>query len=198
MSKEGKNGISENTPKSIQFGAGTIHKGLKYTAGESGGTGSWNYSSTLVGATSGGSKITITPEITTLEVDGAWVKVKGLDVKTGETAKLEINFIELSKDIIKAAAFAQNGTSEDSDYDLLEGKSAIEEGDYWENVAFVGKNLEGKNIIAILDNALCTSGLDFSTANKDAAKPVLTFESYADLDSDLDVLPWRIYYPKTI
>ena len=28
--KVGKTGVSTNTPKSIVFGAGTIHKGLKY------------------------------------------------------------------------------------------------------------------------------------------------------------------------
>ena len=32
MSKEGKTGVSANTPKNIMFGAGTIHKGLKYYA----------------------------------------------------------------------------------------------------------------------------------------------------------------------
>ena len=89
MSVAGKHGVSENTPKNIQFGAGTIHKGLKYDSN------AWNYDASIVGATSGGSTLTITPEITTMEVDGALVRVKGLDVKTGETATMEINFIEL-------------------------------------------------------------------------------------------------------
>lgn len=191
MSKEGKTGVSANTPKNIMFGAGTIHKGLKYTSN------AWNFDSTIVGATSGGSKLSIVPEITNIEVDGALVKAKGLTVKTGETAKMEINFIELTKDIIKTATIGADGTSDDAtNYDVIESKANIATGDYWENIAFVGKTLEGKNIIAIMDNALCTSGFEQEGKNKEGAVGKYTFECHADLTSDLDKLPWHIYYPK--
>lgn len=191
MSKEGKTGVSANTPKNIMFGAGTIHKGLKYTGS------AWNFDSTIVGATSGGSKLSIVPEITNIEVDGALVKAKGLTVKTGETASMEINFIELTKDIIKTATIGADGTSDDAtNYDVIESKSNIATGDYWENIAFVGKTLEGKNIIAIMDNALCTSGFEQEGKNKEGAVGKYTFECHADLTSDLDKLPWHIYYPK--
>jgi hypothetical protein len=191
MSKEGKTGVSANTPKNIMFGAGTIHKGLKYTSN------AWNFDSTIVGATSGGSKLSIVPEITNIEVDGALVKAKGLTVKTGETASMEINFIELTKDIIKTATIGADGTSDDAtNYDVIESKANIATGDYWENIAFVGKTLEGKNIIAIMDNALCTSGFEQEGKNKEGAVGKYTFECHADLTSDLDKLPWHIYYPK--
>lgn len=190
MGKEGKNGVTANTPKNILFGAGTIHKGLKYAGS------TWNFAETLVGATSGGSKLSIVPEIKTIDVDGALVKAKGLNVKTGETGTLEINFIELTKDIIKAATFGTDGTSEDTKYDLIESKVSIVEGDYWENIAFVGKTLDGRNVIAILDNALCTSGFEQEGKNKEGAVGKYTFECHADLESDLDTLPWHIYYPK--
>lgn len=191
MSKEGKTGVTANTPKNIMFGAGTIHKGLKYT------TNKWNFEETLAGATSGGSKLSIVPEITNIEVDGALVKTKGLTVKTGETASMEINFIELTQDIIKAATIGETGTSEDvANYDVIESKANIAEGDYWENIAFVGKTLDGKNIIAILDNALCTSGFEQEGKNKEGAIGKYTFECHAELTGDLDTLPWHIYYPK--
>lgn len=187
----GKNGVTENTPKNILFGAGTIHKGLKYA------DNAWNFEASLVGATSGGSKLSIIPEITNIEVDGVLVKAKGLAAKTGETASMEVNFIELTEDIIKAATFGANGTSADTNYSVIESKSDIVTGDYWENIAFVGKTLAGKNIIAILDNALCTSGFEQEGKNKEGAIGKYTFESYAELTGDLDKLPWRIYYPKT-
>ena len=187
----GKHGVTENTPKNILFGAGTIHKGLKYS------TDAWNFAESLVGATSGGSKLSIIPEITNIEVDGVLVKAKGLAAKTGETASMEVNFIELTEDIIKAATFGETGTSADAtNYNVIESKSDIVEGDYWENIAFVGKTLEGKNIIAILDNALVTSGFEQEGKNKEGAIGKYTFECYADLDGDLDKLPWHIYYPK--
>lgn len=190
MSKEGKNGVSTNTPKNILFGAGTIHKNLKYEGS------SWNFAESLMGATSGGSKLSIVPEVTQVEVDGALVKAKGLSVKTGETATMEINFIELTKDIIKAATFGKDGTSQDATYDLIESKAQIAEGDYFENIAFVGQTLDGRKVIAILDNALCTSGFEQEGKNKEGTIGKYTFECHANLDSDLDTLPWHIYYPK--
>ena len=190
--KEGKTGVSANTPKNILFGAGTIHKNLAFA------DGSWNFDESIVGATSGGSKLSIVPEITKIDVDGALVAAKGLTVKTGETASMEINFIELTTDIIKTATIGEAGTSEDADYDVIVSKSNIAEGDYWDNIAFVGKTLEGKTIIAILENAICTSGFEQEGKNKEGAIGKYTFESHADLTSDLDKLPWKIYYPKAV
>lgn len=191
MAKEGKTGVTESTPKQILFGAGTIHKGLKYEGS------TWNFANSLMGATSGGSKLSIIPEVTPIEVDGALVPVKGLNVKTGEKASLEVNFIELTPDIIKAAAIAEAGTSDDTKYDVIVPKANIAEGDYFENIAFVGKLMDGRNVIAILENALCTSGFEQEGKNKEGAIGKYTFECHAELDSDLDVLPWRIYYPKS-
>lgn len=237
MSKEGKTGVTANTPKNIVFGAGTIHKNLIYTApaysltsdvaivsgktyytrrGSSPNytytpvanpvvtdigtyyemTGGWNFIASIIGATSGGSKLTITPEITNIELDGALVKVKGLNKKTGETAKMEINFAELTKDLIKTALVASDGTSADNNFDLIESKPDIATGDYFTNIAFVGKTLENDNIIAIMDNALCTSGFELDGKNKTPGVVALTFECHAELTSDLDTLPYHIYYPK--
>lgn len=190
MSLEGKTGVTTNTPKNILFGAGTIHKNLKYT------TNAWNFAASIIGATSGGSKLSIVPEVTQIEVDGALVAVKGLNVKTGETATLEVNFIELTPEIIKAGTLGAAGTSDDSTFDVIESKAQISEGDYFDNIAFVGKTLEGKNIIAILDNALCTSGFEQEGKNKEGAVGKYTFACHAELGGDLDTLPWHIYYPK--
>lgn len=190
MAKTGRTGVSASTPKKILFGAGTIHKNLVYNSN------SWNFDESIIGATNGGSTLSIVPEYTKVEADGAWVAAKGLTVKTGEAATLEINFIELSKEIIKSAVNGKDGTAEDTNYDLIESKGDVVEGDYYDNIAFVGRTLEGKNIIVILENALCTSGLELSGASKEGSVATLTFESHAELDSELDHLPWKIYYPK--
>lgn len=197
MAIYGKHGVTSSTPKNIMFGAGTIHKNLTFTAGSGGSAGSWNFNESIIGATQGGSKITIEPEFTDIEVDGALVLVKGLKVKTGESAKMEINFIELTKEIIKGAIVGQDGTSADSTFDLIESKASLAEGDYYDNIAFVGKTLDGRDIIVIMDNALCTSGLETEGKNKTEAVGKYTFECHADLTGELDVLPYHIYYPKT-
>lgn len=193
----GRNGITENTVKNILFGAGTIHKGLKYTAGSGSEAGSWNFKDTVVGATNGGSKLSIVPELYDVPVDGANVLVKNLKVKTGEAATMEVNFAELTEEIIKAATIGETTTSDVSTHNLIKSKADIAVGDYWENVAFVGRTLDGKNIIAILENALVTSGLEQEGKNKEGAVGTYTFTCHADDSGDtFDVLPWKIYYPK--
>ena len=81
---------------------------------------------------------------------------------------------------------------------LLEDKPDIEENDYWENIALVGKTLAGKPVIAILDNVICTSGFEPETKNKEGAVVKLTFECHGELGTHTDTLPWRIYYPKAV
>ena len=188
--KHGNNGVSANTVQNIVFGAGTIHKGLKFASS------SWNFDESCVGATKGGSTLSITPEFYSVEPDGSTVAIKDFKRKVGETAKLEVNFLELTADLIKSAVIGANGTSEDSTYDVIESKEAIAEGDYWENIAFVGETLNGENIIVILDNALCTSGLTLEGKNKEEGVGKYTFECHADASESLTTLPYHIYYPK--
>lgn len=183
-------GITERTPKTVMLGAGTIHKGLTFTESK------WNFEESLICATSGGSKLSIKPEFYDIPVDGALVKVKGLTAKVGETATLEINPIELTPDVVSMAVIADKAASETAQgYTELTSRAVINEGDYVKNLAYVGKTIEGKPIIIVFDNALCTSGLELEGKNKEAAIPKLTFECYADLSPEADTLPWHIYYP---
>lgn len=183
-------GITENTPKTVMLGAGTIHKGLQFS------TNAWNFSESLICATSGGSKLSIKPEFYDVPVDGALVKVKGLTVKVGETATLEINPIELTPEILKMAVIGDEAISSTATgYSEIKSRTIVNEGDYVENLGYVGKTIEGKPIIIIFDNALCTSGLELEGKNKEAAVPKFTFECFANLTPEADTLPWHIYYP---
>lgn len=189
--KTGRTGVTSETPKNILFGAGTIHKNVKYTEG----TG-WNFEDSIVGATQGGSKLSIVPEFVDVEADGALVLVKGLKVKTGETASMEINFLEISQDIMKHALIGEEGESEDNNFTVLQTKADLVDGDYYENIAFVGQTLDKRNIIVIMDNVLCTSGFESEGKNKEAGVGTYTFTCHADITSDLQTLPVKIYYPK--
>ena len=191
--RAGNNGITADTIKNIQFGAGTIHKGLKYSTE----TTSWNFEESCVGATKGGSSVKITPEFYTVEPDGSSVAVKNFKRKIGETATMDVNLLELTADMVKASVIGADGTSEDTNMALIESKDAIAEGDYWENIAFVGETLDGKNIIVILPNALCTSGLSIEGKSGEESVGKFTFECHGDANESLTKLPYQIYYPKT-
>ena len=188
-----KHGITKNTPSNIPLGAGTWFKGLKYEP--DGWTG------TVLGATSGGCSITITPEVLDVEVDGALALAKGLAVMQGGTGEAEVNFAEVNKDILQMTMLGEALGSESEGYvegfDCIQTKNAITEGDYVENLGFVGYTADGsKQIIVIMDFALCKSGFQFEGKNKENSVLKATFTAYGDIDTDLDKVPIRIYYPQ--
>lgn len=184
----GKHGISANTPGSILLGAGTYHKNLKFESNA--------WSGDCIGATSGGGKVAIAGEFVDMELDGALVKVKGLTVKQGGTASMEINFVELSTDMLKTVTLFEEGESDATGFTMLKDKAHIAEGDYLENFGFVGMTADGsKQIIVIFDYAICTSGLELEGKNKENSVIKATLEACAAIDGDLDTLPVRIYYP---
>ena len=188
MGVMGKHGVSSTTPENILLGAGTIHKNLTFASGK--------WTGDIIGATSGGNSVEIKGEIVDIELDGALVKVKGLAVMQGGTATMEVNFAELSADIMKMAMIGAEGESDAEGYTMIQPKANIEEGDYVENFGFVGKTANGKkDIIVILENALCTSGLKIEGKGKEASVFALTMEAYAKNEGDLDRIPVRIYYP---
>lgn len=185
----GKHGVNANTPGNILLGAGTFHKNLKFASNA--------WSGDCIGATSGGGKLSIVGEFIDIEVDGALVKVKGLTVKQGGTASMEVNFVELSTDMLKTATLMEEGESEADGFTMLKDKAHITEGDYLENFGFVGTTADGsKQIVVIFDYAICTSGLELEGKNKENSVIKVTLEACAAIDGDLDTLPVRIYYPE--
>ena len=186
--KIGKHAVNTSTPGNILLGAGTYHKNLKFA------TGGWT--GECIGATSGGGKVSIVGEFADIELDGALVKVKGLTVKQGGKASMEINFVELTTDMLKTTTLFTEGDSDANGFTMLQDKAHIEEGDYLENFGFVGTTADGsKQIVVIFDYAICTSGLELEGKNKENSVIKATFEACANMDGDLDTLPVRIYYP---
>lgn len=185
-------GVSDTTPSNIMLGAGTMYKNFTYNDSQK------KWSGTIIGATSGGSKLTITPEILDIDVDGVLVKAKGLTQKVGETATIETNMIELTADYLKNAIVGKNGTSTDTSFDLIESNNRITDDNYIENLAYVGFKTDGTPIIIIFDYALCTAGLELEGTNKEAAVVPCTYECYAPLsEGQTDTLPYHIYVGKT-
>lgn len=183
-------GITAKTPENIMLGAGTIHKGFAFVDGK------WNFEESLIGATSGGSKVSIIPEYMDIPVDGALVAVKGLKQKVGETANMDVNFVEMTPDILKMCVVGDVAVSEDYEgFSEIKSRARITEGDYIENLAYVGKKTDGTPIIIIFEQAICTSGLEVEGKNKEAGVFAGSFQCVADISPEADTLPWRIIYP---
>jgi hypothetical protein len=89
----------------------------------------------------------------------------------------------------------KKGESDVTGYDLFIDKPDLEEGDYIENSAFVGRTAKGKLIIAIFEYALCTESFEFEAKGKENTVLKAKLEAYAANQGDLDTLPVKIYYP---
>lgn len=158
--------------------------------------GDWDSSDeNVLGATSGGNKLTIMSEITQIEVDGALVKVKGLTQKQGETGTLETNLAQHTKESFMRAIIGTEQSSLIPKYAQLTTKALIEASDYLDNIAYVGTMSDGTECIVIMENALCTSGFELETKNKETAVLKATFECNADFDDAHDTLPIYIFVP---
>lgn len=191
--KTGKHGVTEKTPENILLGAGTYHRNFKWNSESSAWEGE------CIGATSGGGKVSIAGEYLDLEIDGALVLFKGQTVKQGGTASIEANIAELTGDSIKMATNFKVAESDVEGYDLFVDKPNIEEGDYVDNFAFVGKTANGKkDIIIIFESSLCKSAFELEGKNKAQAVLKVVLEAYAENGGDLDTLPIKIYYPNSI
>ena len=116
----GKHGITKTTPENIPFGAGTYYKNFKWN------TETQKWEGACVGATSGGGKLTLKGEYIYIELDGALVSVKGLTVKQGGSASMEISMAELSGDNLKMTTnFKKADTSDVAGYDLYVDKADL-------------------------------------------------------------------------
>ncbi len=189
-----KHGITTETIENMILGAGVIYKNLKYESTSKGWTG------TPIGATSGGIKFNYEAKWLEIEVDGATVAVKGITKqKVGETATLEGQMTEITEDILVTALHLQKSTSEDTNYVKYVSKENITEADYLDNVAYVGTLSNGKNVIIILPNALCTEAFELETKNATQTTFAVKFECTADLEKDnLNKLDLEIYYPTSV
>lgn len=159
-------------------------------------TGDWDSSDEYVlGATSGGNKLSLLSELMDIEIDGALVKVKGMTQKVGESGSLETNLAQHTKESFLRAIIGKEQDSLIPGYSQLTTKALLEASDYLDNIAFVGEMSDGTNCVIILENALCTSGLELETKNKDKAVLKALFECNADFDDAHDTLPIYIFVP---
>lgn len=185
-----KHGITAETIKKLILGAGVIYKNLKYVEND--------WTGEPLGATSGGIKFNWEAQWLDVEVDGATVLVKGVSKqKVGESASIEGQMTEMTEDILVTALHLVKSTSEDNNYVKYVSKENItEEADYLENIAYVGTLSNGKNIIIILPNALCTEAFELETKNAEQTTFAVKFECTADLQNDtLNKLDIQLYYP---
>lgn len=177
-------GFTANTPQNLIIDAGALYK---------------NYglpSETPLGATSGGNTFTVKANTRQVKVDGIKGSAKGLEFVTDTAISFATNILEITSNTLGTLLRGDVDTTSDANYDIITGRSTIDDGDYLENIALVGK-ISGKDkpVIIILKNALSTDGLKWTTKDDTDNVVQCTFTAYLDPLHPND-LPYEIRYPK--
>lgn len=188
-----KTGITSGTPAKIAFGAGVFFQGVTYS--ETVAPTEEAIKAAIIGATQEGGKLTITPEFFAPDLDGALVAVKELQQKVGETATLETSMVELSAEYMAHSVIGEINDSTDKNYDVVTS-SELRSGHFYEGFGYYGELLDGRPIICLFKNALCTSGFATESKNKENTKFTGTFECQSDITYGVEKLPYALFLRK--
>lgn len=188
-------GITEETVQNLMFSAGAYYKNLKVPTST---TEKWT--GTPLGATSGGGGFTVKPNYEQLQLDGATVAVKGTYVKNGEVASMKMNMTEFTEGVVVGALHLVEDTKANiTGYKKFVSKANLEEDDYLENIAFVGKLIDGRQVIVVMENAICVGAFEVDPKNGSQATYELEYQCTADItQDDLEHLPYHIYFPQEV
>ena len=185
------NGITQGTPSKLLFGAGVYFKGITYD--EKTVPTEEAIKAAIIGATQEGGTLTITPEFFTPELDGALVPIKELQKKVGETAIMEVSFAELKPELMKNQVIGKQSTTSDGNYDIVTSDDQVRPNHFYEGFGYYGTYFDGRPIIIIFKNALCTSGFTTDAKNKTNSVFKGTFTCMSDLEYGVTRLPYAIF-----
>lgn len=141
-----------------------------------------------IGVTDGGIKVNEARSTWTPTFDGKRMPYKG--DKFLDTAEPKISFTMLEfvpENVVLASGAADKGGS--GNHTTITPRASYKLEDYKTNVVFMTM-VGPEGIYAVeLKNALCTKGLDLSTADKDVGKLAVEFTGHKDDPTKMDTLP---------
>ena len=188
-----KTGITQGTPSKLPFGAGVYFHGVEYS--ETTAPTEEAILAGLMGATQDGGSLTITPEFFAPELDGATVAVRELQTKVGETAEMETSIAELSPALAAKMVIGAVKDSADGNYDVITSAS-LGKGHFYEGFGYYGEMLDGRPVIILFKQALCTSGFPMEGKNKENSVFKGTFACHSDISYGTTKLPYAIFIRK--
>ena len=189
-----QSGITQGTPSKIPFGAGVYFKGVDFD--EKVAPTEEAVKAAIIGATQEGGTVTITPEFFDIPADGALVPVAELKQKVGETAQMEVSFLEMTADLLNHQVIGKLGATTASEFDVITSDEHLRNGHFYEGFGFWGHLLDGREIIVIFKKALCTSGHVSEHKNKTNSVFKGTFECHSDIAFGTTKLPYAIFIRK--
>lgn len=182
------NGFTNASKNHFIVDAGAVYLNAEFDA-ETG-----EFSGTLLGATAGGNEFAVDQEVRQIEVDGMKGRGKGLQEVTFMNPNLTVNLKELSAQNLSRIIAGGDVDEADTNYDILTSKGVIEDADYIDSVALVGRVIgSAKPIVIVLNNVLSVEGLEMSFEDNNEVVVPVTFGGHYDETMEV---PYKIYLPK--
>lgn len=188
-----KSGITSGTPAKILFGAGVYFQGVDYD--EKVAPTEEAIRAAIIGATQEGGTLTITPEFFAPELDGALVAIKELQNKVGETAQMEVSFAEYTPELASKMVIGAVNESTDGEYDVVTS-DILRAGHFYSGFGYYGEYMDGRPMIVLFKNALCTSGQNNDNKNKTNSVFKGTIACHSDIEYGTTKLPYAIFIRK--
>lgn len=159
------------------------------------GAGVVSIGETPIGLTRGGSTFTVDRKYRNIEADGDMGPVEGRVVIDSETAKLEVNALELFTATNMTKYYPAMSVTPDSEtptkYTMTSTLSIVA-GDY-NNIKWVGKTKDGKAVTITVQNALNLDSLEWKLEDKSEVVPKLGFTAHYD-EASRTTPPWNVEY----
>ena len=186
--------FSKGTAKNIQLDAGILVRNLQNILGFDGNLAV----SDKLGATSGGSTFSATPELRNIfeGIDGAKGNYKDGNVIDNWEITLTATVKEMTAKNLQLAMASADISSSDDKFDVLSPRMDIKTTDYVDNICWLG-TMKGSSepMIIELKNVMNTNGISFTAEDKGSGSVELELKAHFDLSKPNEV-PFNIYFPK--
>lgn len=151
---------------------------------------------TPIGLTRGGSSFTVERKYRNIEADGDYGPVKGRQVIDSETAKLEVNALELFTAVNMTKYYPALSVTPDSETTptnhTMTSTLTIAAGDY-NDVKWEGKTRDGKGVKITVKNALNLDNLEWKLEDKNEVVPKIGFTAHYE-EATKTTPPWNVEY----
>ena len=131
----------------------------------------------ILAPTRGGNTFVVEQDVKIIERDGALGKEKGLRRVIREDAMLTVRVMDLSIANLQMALRAASATATKI---TSTQDGSIADSEYLANVTLIGTDMEGKNKIITLFNAMSDNGLSIEMADKDESVVEIVFAGHRD------------------
>lgn len=147
----------------------------------------------LLGATRGGGTFVATSEIREPDVDGKRYRFVGGAFVDSVDAQLTGTLVEIRPEVY-AKVLATGEVSTNGLKKTIKMHTAIQNGDYIQNLVWVGDMSDGGLVVIVLKNALNNNGMTLTFTDKGEGTIPFEFHAYQNSVEDYDYAPFEVIF----